>query len=50
MNAQFIISADDTNLFTIEYPLPNEISNVDDLMNNQLEKNLWLVNGKQIII
>ena len=36
---KFIIFADDTNLFTtIEYALPVEISNVDDLVNNELGK------------
>ena len=38
---KFILFADDTNLFTtIEYTLPIRISKVDDLVNNELEKNL----------
>ena len=44
-----MLFVDDTNLFTpIEYPLIVEISNVDDIVNNEFEKNPWLINNKQI--
>ena len=47
---EVFLFADDTNLFTtIESTLQVEISNVDDLVSSELEKNLSLVNSKQII-